>query len=460
LYSDQTSPDWWKLTPDVNGNYQHGTWNKVASAPPDYAPLYFASATLPDGRLIVEGGEYLFDNPVWTTKGAIYDPVADKWTAVQPPAEFPRIGDASSIVLPDGSFMLTDCCDTTDMAILDPKTLTWTSPIGTGKADMHDEESWAELPDGRILTVDANNFADLDRTEVYDPKTQLWTQLGKVPVHIVDTDPNPALNTSHEVGPEILRPDGTVVAIGGTGHNAMYDIASDTWTAMPDTPPVGFASTDGAAAMLPNGDIMFAASAKATEPDIFGSPTHFYEVHGSTITMLDPAASQEPPNSPTNSSYNNFFLMLPTGEVILSDFSGDLEIYTPAPGVTPAAMPQILGAPELIGTGPEAPTGSTITLYRGRSYTLPVMRMNGISQGAYYGDDVQVSTDFPLVRVTNTDSGHVAFCRTYDHSNRSIAADEVGTTKLDVPMTAEEGLASLVVIANGIASEPITVNIK
>jgi hypothetical protein len=240
----------------------------------------------------------------------------------------------------------------------------------------------------------------------------------------------------------------------------VYDIASDTWTALPDTPPDGFASTDGAAAMLPNGDILFAASAKATEPTIFGYPTHFYEVHDSTITMLDPAASSEPSNSPGNSSYNNFFLMLPTGEVILSDFSGDLELYTPAPGVTPTAVPQILGAPELIGTGPEAPTGSTITLYRGRAYTLPVMRMNGISQGAYYGDDVQVSTDFPLVRVTNNASGHVAFCRTYDHSNRSIAPDETGTTKLDVPMAAEQGLASLVVIANGIASEPITVNIK
>lgn len=86
--------------------------------------------------------------------------------------------------------------------------------------------------------------------------------------------------------------------------------------------------------------------------------------------------------------------------------------------------------------------------------------MNGISQGAYYGDDAQMSTNFPIIRVTNNNTGHVAFCRTYDHSNRSISPDSSGTTKLDVPANAEQGLSSLVSIANGIASAPITVNIK
>jgi len=49
---------WYKLTPDINGSYVNGTWTQVASLPSGYAPLYFGSAVLPDGRLIVEGGEY------------------------------------------------------------------------------------------------------------------------------------------------------------------------------------------------------------------------------------------------------------------------------------------------------------------------------------------------------------------------------------------------------------------
>ena len=57
-----------------------------------------------------------------------------------------------------------------------------------------------------------------------------------------------------------------------------------------------------------------------------------------------------------------------------------------------------LDAPTLIGTNPEPSTAPMPTLYRGRSYTVPVHRMNGISQGAYYGDDVQVSTNFPIIK--------------------------------------------------------------
>ena len=50
---------WFKLTPDAKGSYADGTWSKLPPMPSNYDPLYFASAILPDGRMIVEGGEYL-----------------------------------------------------------------------------------------------------------------------------------------------------------------------------------------------------------------------------------------------------------------------------------------------------------------------------------------------------------------------------------------------------------------
>ena len=52
--------EWYKLTPDINGSYVNGTWTQVASLASNYGPLFFASAVLPDGRLIVEGGEQNF----------------------------------------------------------------------------------------------------------------------------------------------------------------------------------------------------------------------------------------------------------------------------------------------------------------------------------------------------------------------------------------------------------------
>ena len=64
---------WWKLTPDINGVYVNGTWTQIATLPNGYAPDAYASAVLPDGRVIVEGGEYNGNNstPVWTNQGAV-----------------------------------------------------------------------------------------------------------------------------------------------------------------------------------------------------------------------------------------------------------------------------------------------------------------------------------------------------------------------------------------------------
>src|SRR5947208_2767500 len=59
VHSEQgNSSQWSKLTPDANGSYVNGTWKPIAPMPAGYAPLYFASAVLPDGRVLIEGGEY------------------------------------------------------------------------------------------------------------------------------------------------------------------------------------------------------------------------------------------------------------------------------------------------------------------------------------------------------------------------------------------------------------------
>jgi hypothetical protein len=114
------------------------------------------------------------------------------------------------------------------------------------------------------------------------------------------------------------------------------------------------------------------------------------------------------------------------------------------------------------------PTGldSTVDLlplmdiYTGRTYSVAGTRLNGISLGAAYGDDAQSATDFPLVRFTNQTTQHVQYGRTHDGSNYSIALNTTGTTNVDVPTTIEKGLANMQVVANGIASPAILVNIK
>jgi len=146
------TPDWWRLTPDINGSYVDGTWSQIASLPSGYVPRFFGSAVLSDGRVIVEGGEYNINcgRPVWTNLGAMYDPVANTWKPVSPPNGWANIGDAQSVVLPDGTFMLANAL-TKQQALLNASTLTWTA-TGSGKFDVNDEEGWTLLWDGNVLT--------------------------------------------------------------------------------------------------------------------------------------------------------------------------------------------------------------------------------------------------------------------------------------------------------------------
>lgn len=150
------SSNWWRLTPDVNGSYLNGKWSKLASLPSGYAPLYFASAALPDGRVIIEGGNYNNGQQVFTNLGAIYDPLANKWTPVSPPDRkgWEKIGAAAGTVLANGTFMIGGI-STLEQVLFNPTDLSWTV-TGKGKADINAKENWTLLPNERVLTVDTN----------------------------------------------------------------------------------------------------------------------------------------------------------------------------------------------------------------------------------------------------------------------------------------------------------------
>ena len=85
MVQDNTS-NWYSLAPNKNGDYVEGKWTTKAPLPSNYGPLYFASAVLADGKIEINGGEYNFFHGAETTLGAIYDPIADAWTAVTPPS--------------------------------------------------------------------------------------------------------------------------------------------------------------------------------------------------------------------------------------------------------------------------------------------------------------------------------------------------------------------------------------
>jgi hypothetical protein len=425
--------EWYKLTPDINGSYVNGTWSQLASLSSNYGPLFFASAVLADGKVIIEGGEQNFSQYVWSTQGAFYDPIANTWTTVSPPSGWSTIGDASGIVLFNKTFMLANCC-TRQQALFNEATLSWT-PTGTGKFDENDEEGWVLLPTGKVLAVDA--YLDVNdptgtNSELYDPTSGSWSTAGSTIAQLWDP------HGSYEEGPGVLRPDGTVFWTGangaGAGHTSVYHLNTQTWTPGPDFPGT-LDVADGPAALLPDGNVLVSAS-----PGIFQNGTEFFEWNGSSLNQV-PAT----PNSPDNSSWYGRMLVLPTGQVLYTDGSADVEIYNPTGNPYPGLAPSALIV--------------TATLSRGSSIVLSGYKFNGASQTNFYGDDAQAATNYPIVRITNTSTGHVFYCRTHDHSTMAVGYVGPAYTHVDIPANMETGGSYLEVVVNGIPSPRYMVGI-
>jgi hypothetical protein len=252
------------------------------------------------------------------------------------------------------------------------------------------------------------------------------------------------LSTGREIGPAVLRPDGSVFATGPTGHIAIFRPADDpssaaTWSVGPDFPNIPglgqLAVSDAPASLLPDGNVLVAVNPGGTPPSVF------FEFDGTNLHE-----EPSPPNAPSTVPFNLRMLLLPTGQVLLTDESSDVEIYTPSGKFKHAWAPRIVSAPKEIQPG--------------NTYSISGHQFNGLSQASVYGDNVQAATNYPLVQITSHATGHVFFARTHDHSTMAVATGEsIVSTNFDVPLSVEPGLSDLVVIANGIPSRPRAVHV-
>jgi len=442
---DGSPQNWYKLTPDNTGSYINGTITKIASLPSGYGPFYFASVVLPDGRYIIEGGEYNDGIPDRTTKGAIYDPADNTWISVTPPAGWNYIGDSPSAVLPDGTYLQSDCCDWgPNAALFNAKTFTWTA-TGSGKFDLYAEEGITLLPGGNLLDVDTYAFvydATGMNSEIYDTRAGTWSSAGSTVVQLWDSAAKCGgqSRATYELGPAVLRPDGTVFQTGanscGGANTAIYDTSTRTWRAGP-TFPGAFDIADGPGALETNGKVLVMAS-----PGIGEVGSVFFEWDGTNLTKIS-----GPPNAPGDASFYGHFLELPSGQLLFTDLSSDLEVFTPKGKYRNAWRPKV--------------TNVSATLIRGTTYKLKGKQLNGLSQGAAYGDDFQDATNYPLVRITNKATGHISYCKTHNHSTMGVATrDAIVSTKFDVQTGVETGESTLEVIANGIPSTGVAVTVR
>ncbi len=422
------STTWFRLTPDIHGSYINGTWTTLA--PMHDGRTYFSSDVLKDGRVFVAGGEYGpfgqdADDGLQTATAEVYNPLTDTWTITPPPGQ--GLEDGESKLLPNGTVLVAPNVPSQygSTAIYNPVTNTWSLGPTLVNEYFQAEASWVQLPDDSILTIDPY-FTSSER---FIPSSNTWIADTNVPVDL--------WSSLSEIGPALLLPDGRAFFLGGNGFTEFYTPSGNTnpgtWASGPNIPN-GFGIADSGAAMMVNGKVLCVVG----DATSYSAPAYFYE--------FDPVANSfASVNSPNGASDNiNPYLItmlaLPDGTVLCTDAESHLAVY--APSGTPLAS----GKPKI----------TSITQNGDASFHLVGTLLNGISEGAVYGDDYQMASNYPIVRFTSG-TGNVYYARTYNRSSTSIRTGAASmSTEFTLPVNLPAGSYAVTVIANGISSDPFS----
>jgi hypothetical protein len=502
---DYAQSDWWRLVPDQFGHYLDGTWvpmgnmtvqttGTCATTPNTagagkgtgyygcpYAPYDYASAVLMDGRLVVTGGEYIYDAATnyysaETTEGSIWNWQTNSWATVTPPSGWTRIGDADSLVLANGQYILARNSGGTtgSVAIMTPEggvgnfgPTTWTNLSPSGKADGNSEENWVLLPDGTVWTLDISKEPGSERyIPPYlnvggDMTNGQWISAGPEPASIGVT----VYKSGSEDGANVLLPNGNVFAISGNpaasggGINALFSppptqyppsTATGSWAAAPNYPTTTSPLTDcdGPASVMPNGNVFFTGS-----PGCYDAPSEYFEYVSGNPNLVQVISPYDPvlgaPVATVIASYYSRFIVLPDGNMLYSNDDGfETYIFTPNNNTpNPAWAPAITSYPTTVSPGTT-------------NYVVAGTQFNGVTGSGYYGDDEANASNYPVVNFTNGTTGHVQYGRTHDHSSMGVQTGAtIVSTYVDTPANLECGSASMVVIANGISSPSVPVTV-
>ena len=244
------------------------TW--TAAPPMSAARSHHTATLLPDGKVLVVGGE----NVVYLVEptAEVYDPVANTWTATRG-APISRRSQHSATLLPSGLVLIAGGFDIVDglltplasAELYDPvlhttsntdingvTTVTITGGLDftatTPMAFTHYGQSATRLADGRVVVVGGNTT----QTELFDPVAATWTTQGTTA----------ATHTSHGA---VLLPDGRILVVGGTQFAQpaaeLFDPATGLWTAAARMLVI---RSNPSATRLPDGSVMVCGGALDT----------------------------------------------------------------------------------------------------------------------------------------------------------------------------------------------------
>jgi hypothetical protein len=443
VLAEGSGSNWWSLKPDNNGHYVNGVWSARQSS--SWGHQDGSTAVLANGNVFISGGE----NGNGTNKVEIFYHATDSWSVAISSTFFGNIYDGNAMLLPDGKVLIEPQNAYPAYSGLtftfNPNDNTFSQTAGAPLNGIA-EAAWVKLPNDNILLIDSDNSSmGATTAEMYNPDTGLWQNAvfgGTVPNIWPDVS---GTSDVSESGPAFLLPNGSAVFFGGNGVTAIYN--NGFWS-QGETIPDGLGMKDAPGAMMVNGKILLAVCPTGTNSDpnaINGiGPTTFYEYD---YTMNNGAggytATSAPDGGVSSRAQRLQMLDLPDGTVLLSGLGSQLYVYQPD------------GEP--LSTG--KPTIYSYLWDSDGTIHITGTLFNGISQGACFGDERQMDSNYPLARFTDC-GGNVHYGRTYNWSSTSVmTGSRPVTTECAIPSSilynAPGALFSMSVVANGIGSDPV-----
>ena len=329
------------------------------------------------------------------------------------------------------------------------------------------------LLDGRVLVIGANQH-----TALYAPSSNTWAPGPDMRADLTGpggTIPN-ALFGADDAAAGIL-PNGHVFLTADAGPNPISlrarTRAGSASVSLPTTAGLqstwSVAEADGKNKTIPPGAVIYSVdsptsitlgtfnssgnlvtiNAQRTQGNIglvlggvFSSPTQLFDFdpNAGTMTPIPGPAGSILSSEP---AYPTRMLVLPTGQLLLSDSSNQLYVYT-ADGSAPASLRPAISHVHYTGDGVFILTGT---------------RLNGQSAGASYGDDDQMNENYPIVRLQDPATGNVYYCRSTNWSSVSVGGNQPETVDFTLPSAVTAGSYELTVVGAGIASQAVPIRI-
>ncbi len=310
------------------------------------------------------------------------------------------------------------------------------------------------LQDGRILAIGATQH-----TALYNPATNTWAA-GPDISGTLNGIPSPF---GADDAPGAILPNGHVIfaadaGVAGFTSSGNITSGSAVITGIPSTAIMQvFWSVNGAG--IPGGSfivsvdsptqVTISSPATATTSadaiswgGVFSNPTELFDFDPRTNKISQVTSALPDGNLPFQGSYPSRMLILPTGQLLFSDFSSQLWVYTSSGTPNPSLRPVI-----------------TDVRYRddGR-FRLTGFQLNGQSAGAAYGDDDQMDANYPIIRMVNS-SGNVFYARTSDWSKIAVGDAGRETVEFTLNPGVTPGDYALIVSGAGISSFPTFIHI-